>query len=106
MVTYHQTQLQVLVGDHVEFKVWITFWRGWQPGRVYYVPGISPKHPELERDGLLWVSVHSSRGSQAGILVEPSTRQLQKSVGFLRRSDDQLTATPADDYFGDGEPGT
>jgi hypothetical protein len=52
MVTYDNTQTEVLPGDHVEYKVWVSFWRGWQPGRVYYVPGISPKNSELERDGM------------------------------------------------------
>jgi hypothetical protein len=104
MVTYYNTQTEVLIGDHVEFKVWIQFWRGWQPGRVYYVPGISPKNPELERDGMAWVSIHSPRGGQVGIWVDPLTRELRKTVRFVRRTDDELINTPAGYYFGDGEP--
>ena len=101
MVTYHNTQTEVLPGDHVEFKVWGAFWRGWQPGRVYYVPGLSPKNSELERDGLSWVAVHDECGAQAGILVEPETQQLLKTVRFVRRADDGFIHTPPDYYFGD-----
>jgi hypothetical protein len=101
MVTYYNTETQVLVGDHIEFKIWVALWRGWQPGRVHYVPGISPKNPELERDGMLWVSVHSARDGQAGIWVEPSRHQLRKTVRFVRRTDDDLTHTPINYYFGD-----
>jgi len=104
MVTYYNTETPVLVGDHIEFKIWTAFWRGWQPGRVHYVPGISPRNPELERDGMSWVSVHSARDGQAGIWVEPSTHQLRKTVRFVRRADDDLTHTPSDYYFGDEEP--
>jgi hypothetical protein len=101
MVTYHNTQIEVLPGDHVEFKMWAAFWRGWQPGRVYYVPGLSRRNAELERDGMSWVSVHSNRGGQAGIWIEPSTQQLRHTVRFLRRADDGFSQTPDDYYFGD-----
>ena len=101
MVAYFNSQAEVLVGDHVEFKVWTSFWRGWQPGRVRYVPGISPKNPELEHDGMCWVSVHALECGQLGVWVEPSNRQLRKTVRFIRRSDDGLTSTSSDYYFGD-----
>ncbi len=50
-VIYHATDEQVLVGDHVDFKLGLFFWKGWQPGRVHYVPGLSPKNDELEFNG-------------------------------------------------------
>lgn len=112
MVTYFNTQTEVLVGDYVEVKVWLEFWRGWQPGRVWYVPGVSPQNPELEHHDLTWVAIHYGKGKQCGnyadgeqcgSLVEPSTGQLQKSVRFVRRADDGFTQTPEDYYFGDDE---
>ena len=51
-VCYHGTETPVLVGDHVKFKIGLFFWLGWQPGRIRYVPGISPKNDELEHNGL------------------------------------------------------
>ncbi len=104
MVTYHDSQTQVLVGDHVEFKLGLFFWRGWQPGRIYYVPGISPKNSELEYNGLTWVAIHDARGCQSGHVVLPETSQLQKNVRFVRRTDDNLNAPPGNYYFGDEEP--
>ena len=93
MVTYFNTKTQVLVGDYAEVKVWLEFWRGWQPGRVWYLPGISPPNCELEHHGLTWVAIHYAKGiqrdnyadvKQCGNLVEPSTKQLQKTVRLSR----------------------
>ncbi|MET0752081.1 MAG: hypothetical protein ABWZ66_01855 [Pyrinomonadaceae bacterium] len=102
-VFYYKTEIEVLVGDQVELKVWLYFWRGWQQGRVFYVPGISPKNEALEFNGLSWVSIHYANGEQTGILVEPETKQLQKNVRFICRSKDNFTQTPDNYYFGDEE---
>ena len=100
-VTYHDTQTPVQVGDYVEFRVGLFFWKGWQPGRVYYVPGISPLDSRLEFNGLTWVSVHDARGGPTGFVVDPKTSQLRHSVRFIRRSDDRLTQTPPGYRFPD-----
>ena len=94
-VTYYESEIPVLVGDYVEFKIGLLFWKGWQPGRVYYVPGISPPNSDLESDDLSWVSIHDSRNAQVGIVVDPTMRCLRRTVRFIRRTDDELTDTPA-----------
>jgi hypothetical protein len=104
-VTYHGTKVPVLVGDYVEFKLWLFFWRGWQAGRVQYVPGISPKNNDLEFNGLTWVAIHDARGGQSGHVVLHKTGQLRKNVRFIRRADDGLTTTPAGYRFGDEDAG-
>lgn len=101
VITYHGGSVAVLVGDHVEFRLGLLFWRGWQPGRVRYVPGISPKNDELEFNGLTWVAIHDANGEQSGHVVMPGTAQLRKNVRFVRRADDALTRTPPDYRFGD-----
>jgi hypothetical protein len=98
-VRYFKSEIPVQVGDHVEFKVGLFFWRGWQKGRVYYVPGISPRNDDLERDGLSWVSIHGAMGSVTGFLVDPMTRRLSRAVRFLARSDDGLKETPVNYQF-------
>lgn len=98
-VTYYNTSVDVQIGDYVELKVWLFFWKGWQKGRVHYVPGISPKSDSLEYDGLSWVSIHDENGSPVGVVVNPETGQLKKTVRFIRRTDDSLTETPADYEF-------
>ena len=100
-LTYHGTSVPVLVGDHVQFRLGLLFWRGWQAGRVQYVPGISPKNDELEFNGLTWVAIHDARGEQSGHVVLPGTGQLRRNVRFVRRADDGLTETPAGYHFGD-----
>jgi len=92
------------VGDRVEFTIGLFFWRGWQPGRVHCVPGISPKNDELEYNGLSWVAIHDARGCQSGHIVLTESNQLRKTVRYLGRADDAFTETPANYYFGDEEP--
>ena len=104
-VKYHGTDVPVLVGDHVEFKLGLFFWRGWQAGRVQYVPGISPKNDDLEFNGLTWVAIHDARGAQSGHVVLPDTAKLRKNVRFVRRADDGFTKTPANYFFGDEATG-
>jgi hypothetical protein len=102
-VYYRKTQNEVLVGGCVEFKNRLFFWRGWQAGRVYYVSGVSPKNEEPERDGLSWISIENKMSEQIGVLVEPETFQIQKSVRFVGRAEDGFTETPANYYFGDND---
>lgn len=104
IVTYHGTQVPVLLGDHVEFKLGLFFWRGWQAGRVKYVPGISPKNEDLEFNGLSWVAIHDARGEQSGHVVLPQTGQLRRNVRFVSRAQDGDTQTPAGYRFGDEDP--
>jgi hypothetical protein len=93
-VTYSDGRTPTLLGDHVEFRIPLFFWRGWQPGRVHYVPGISPSSPSLEFGGLTWVSIHDRRGAPTGFVVDPDTHQLDAKVRFVRRTDDALCSTP------------
>ena len=104
IVTYHGTQTPVLVGDHVEFKLGLFFWRGWQAGRVKYVPGISPRNDELEFNGLTWVAIHDARGEQSGHVVLPQSGQLRKNIRFVSRATDGETHTSTDYQFGDEGP--
>ncbi|MBF2053512.1 MAG: hypothetical protein IGS03_08615 [Candidatus Sericytochromatia bacterium] len=98
MITYHGLSVSVQVGDHVRFKTGWLFWRGWQAGRVEYVPGLSPPHPQLEHKGLCWVCLRGA-DLQLAVLVNPDSRQLSKSVRFVQRSDDGFCQIPADFDF-------
>ena len=93
-VTYPGGRIPVLVGDHVETKIWLFFWKGWQPARIWFVPGISPSNPSLEYNGLSWVSVHEDTGGISGCLVDPVTRQLHGRIRFVRRAMDGFHETP------------
>jgi hypothetical protein len=65
-------------GDHVQLRVWVRLFRK-VAGTVVYVPGISKRRPQLERDGLSWVGVRlDDTGTIVGSWVEPSTGRLQK----------------------------
>lgn len=82
----------------MRFKTGWLFWRGWQDGRIEYLPGFSPPHPQLEFNGLCWVCIRAA-DLQLAVLVDPESQQIQKSVRFVRRSEDDFCQTPADFDF-------
>jgi hypothetical protein len=63
--------------------VGLLFWKGWIDGVVNYVPGISPRRTELERDGLKWVEL-KGRDGIVGSLIDPETGIVRK-VRFVGR---------------------
>lgn len=99
--TYHNSNVSVLAGDHIELKTRRFFLRGWMPGRVDYVSGHSPKDDELEHNDFAWVSIHHGNGARIGVVVVPETRQLDHLVRFVKRADDKPVETAQDYSFGD-----
>jgi hypothetical protein len=94
-VRYHGGDVPVQLGDHVEVRS--LFW--WKGGRVTYVPGISPTHPELEFNGLMWACVDFYNGTRTGILVDPETGKLLKQARFVRRDPEGFSPLRPDDSF-------
>ena len=85
MIRYSDASGEELrLGDVVRYRSQLLFWK-WKPGRVTYVPGVSPKHPEMEHSGLSWVGVAGEDGTYRGVLVDPVTLLLQRSVRFCTR---------------------
>jgi hypothetical protein len=85
-IRYADAEVETEFGDHILYRSQIFFWR-WKQGRVSYIPGVSRVHPEMEHDGLVWIGVSGVDGTFRAVLVGPSTRRLQRSVRFVRRSD-------------------
>jgi len=77
--------VEVRLGDHVTYQS-LYFWRDWKPGRVSYVPGLSPLRPGMERDGHKWVGVVGDDGTYRGFLIDPETSRAQPTIKFQRRS--------------------
>ncbi len=73
----------VQLDDHVKFKVWAQFWKGWQVGKIAYVPGISAKNSNFEYGGLKWVAVQFQGGELCPV-VNPKTGVI-RSVRFVSR---------------------
>ncbi len=83
----HDDRVQVLVGDHVEIKLWLFFWRGWQSSRIYYVPGLSPKNPSLEHGGLAWVAgMRRVPYPGLGVVASWQTRSITTQVARMATS--------------------
>ena len=74
----------VLLGDRIRYKVWLFFWKGWINGVVTYVPGVSPRRTQLERDGLKWIEL-TGRDETIGSLIDPATGVV-KQVRFDGRA--------------------
>ncbi len=90
---------EIRVGDHVQFKTWVEFWRGWIDGRVMFVPGISPFNSSLEYNGLKWVSIDCDK-TKIAPLVDPDSGIVKKNR-FCGRSKDDLSETPEGYEFPD-----
>ena len=99
IILYYDSDTQVLIGDHVELKPGLFFGKGWQKGRIYYVPGLSKEDDALEHNRLMMVGIHDPRGRKSGHVVQPGSNRLRDNVRFVDRTDDSLGTTPPDYVF-------
>lgn len=81
-VFYAGSKTEVQIGDKVSIRSFLVR----RTGTVRYVPGLSPKKPEMEHHGLSWVGIKFDQGGYVGTVVIPETRTLKTSVKFLGRS--------------------
>ena len=96
IIRYHDSDTQILIGDHVEFKLGLFFWKDWQKGRIYYVPGLSKEDEKLAHNRLMMVGIHDSRRGRSGHAVQSGSGQLRDNVRFISRTDDSLGTTQPD----------
>ncbi len=83
-VYYHGGEIEVLLGDVVQTRV---FFRKTE-GRIAYVPGQSPKHPEMEIEGLTFVGIRTKDQGMIGVTVIPETNTIKKKIKFISRDPD------------------
>jgi len=83
IVRYFGTDTPVRLGDHVTIRRWFRH----IAARITYVPGLSRKNRDMEFNGLTWVCVQIPGGTRYGVVVDPDTSELKKSVVFVRRGD-------------------
>lgn len=100
-ITYADGKTEVKIGDRVTSRLWFRLFRK-TLGRVVYVPGVTPKNPEMEHHGLRWVGVNIASGSVYGLLVDPKTNALQKSAKFDGRDESPIQALRPDQVSDDG----
>lgn len=87
-VTYPDRITPVELGDHVQMRI---FFRR-RTGRVVYVPGVSPRNPNMEFNGLAWVGVRFDNGDFVSTVVDPKDGYLRNKVAFLRRDASGISA--------------
>ena len=88
-VLYHDGTTMVQVGDEVSARS--LFLR--REGRVVYVPGMSNKKRDMEFNGLCWVGIKFHDGTRTGVVVDPKSSRLRKSVRLLGRSGQRVPGT-------------
>jgi hypothetical protein len=91
---FYRNGTPVLLGDHVELRVWVKLFRK-LPGTIVYVPGISKRRAEMEHGGLTWVGIRmDDDGTIVGSIINSDTQRLVKRVTLVRRGEAQ--EIPAD----------
>ncbi len=81
-VKYSGSEETVQPGDQVEVRLYFFFKRR---GRIFYVPGISPRKPHMERNAMAWVGIRLEDGSTVGTVVLQDRCELQKTVTLIAR---------------------
>ena len=85
LIRYAEGDVEIRLGDHVTYKP-MYFWREGKPGRVTYVPGLSPATPAMENDGLYWIGMAGDDGTYRRGQVDPLTLRVQPTIQFQRRA--------------------
>jgi hypothetical protein len=99
-VRYAGRETSVQLGDRVLYRPSLVRWR-WKESRISYVPGVSKPHPEMEHGGLQWVGVSGVDWTFRGVLVEPDSGRIRRSVHVRSRTDGSGSLKP--DEIPDGE---
>ena len=60
------------------------------------MPGISSPHDQMETENLSWVGVSGEDGTFRGVVVDPESKKLKKSVRFTARTTGPDFITPHD----------
>jgi hypothetical protein len=81
---YHGTSDEIQLGDRVRLKRWF---RPDLPGVVCYIPGISPRHSDLEYEGVRQWAIRCDDGSVRPMGYDPESPygQPTKSIVFIGR---------------------
>ena len=83
-LSYHGTDVEVMLGDHVLFKRLI---RRNLKGKVVYIPGISPKHPDIEGDSSTQWAIELENGMILLMVYWPEGSQPKNVIVFIERGE-------------------
>jgi|WetSurMetagenome_2_1015567.scaffolds.fasta_scaffold19481_5 hypothetical protein len=82
---YYGTQIEVHVGDRIRIRRWF---RQDLEGVVCYIPGVSPRHTELEYEDVKKWAFKTTDGTTWATVYSPEQAQPKKKMKFVARSDD------------------
>lgn len=81
---YNGSSIDVRLGDRVRIR---RLFRADLQGTVCYIPGLSPRHRELEDAGVKQWAIRSDDGSVYPILYDPDHFQPPSKIVFVARGD-------------------
>lgn len=88
---YWRTSDEVRLGDRVRMTRWL---RKPVLGTVCYIPGISPKHAELEDSAIKQWAIRSDDGAVFPILYDPERFQPPKRIQLVERGPEEVGLLP------------
>jgi hypothetical protein len=81
---YFGTDIEVEIGDRI---LWKRFWRRSREGKVVYIPGLCPKHPDLDFEGIGDWAFQLNDGTVYQSVYDPQRSQPKRDIRFLGRSE-------------------
>jgi hypothetical protein len=100
-VKYADGVTEVQLGD----RATVSFWFRRHTGRVVYIPGVSPRNPEFEYNGMRWVGIRLQDRSLVATPVLTRTETLKRKVKFIDRDSSpcELISAESREFERDGE---
>ncbi len=79
---YYNSTVEVCLGDEVRIRRWL---RRPERGVVCYIPGLSPRHEEMEYDDVRLWAIRCDNGNCYPILYDPDRFQPPRRIEFVAR---------------------
>ena len=97
VLRYAGSPIEVRLGDRITYRRFLSFKR--RPGVVWYMPGQSPRNPDMEMDGLaFWaVLLDDPRASMMAWPYLPAELQPTSRLKFVSRGDAGFTGMRPED---------
>jgi hypothetical protein len=101
VVKYADGVTDVQLGDRAALSIWFRL----RIGRVVYIPGVSPRNPEFEYNGMRWVGIRLEDRSLVATPVLTRTARLKPKVKFIDRDSSpcELIGGSSREFERDGE---
>ena len=84
---YHGTDVEIKLGDNIIYKTILGIKL---KGTVWYLPGESPKHSEMEHDNVKYWAVMLTNGTMISLIYLPQEIKATKRVAFISKAESNV----------------